>query len=146
MQLANPIRVQAHNTAGAPIPNYVVNFVVTSGGGSVFAPAVTTNAAGYAEELWTLGPRLGPQTVAVRNVNQSTGAATTYGAFTATGRPPNILIVGSNATGIIIMNANGSAFKQLTTGGKDVVPRTCRRTGRRSSSSRRVTLIALLSF
>ncbi len=122
VQLATPIRVLAHNSAGAPVPNYVVNFVVTSGGGSVFAPAVTTDASGFAEELWTLGPRLGPQTVEARNVNQSTGATMTYGAFTATGKPPNILVVGSNATGVFIMNANGSAFKQLTTGGKDNVP------------------------
>ena len=121
-QLPNPIRVRVRNAAGAAVPNFTLNFVVTSGGGSVFAPAVMTDASGYADELWTLGSRLGPQTLAARSVS-STGHAETYGTFTATGLPPNVLVVGSNSTGIIIMNANGSGLKQvLTTGAQDYSP------------------------
>lgn len=121
-QLPNAIRVKAVNASGQPMTNFTISFVVTSGGGSVFAPAVTTDASGYADELWTLGSRLGPQTLAARSVS-STGHAETYGTFTATGLPPNVLVVGSNSTGIIIMNANGSGLKQvLTTGAQDYSP------------------------
>ena len=121
-QLPNAIRVKAVNANGQAMGNFTISFVVTSGGGSVFAPAVMTDASGYADELWTLGPRLGPQTLAARSVS-SAGHAETYGTFTATGLPPNVPVVGSNGTGIIIMNANGSDLKQvLTTGAQDYSP------------------------
>ncbi len=119
--MPNPIRVRVLNAAGAAVPNFTISFVVTSGGGSVFAPAVMTDASGYADELWTLGPRLGPQTLAARSVS-STGVAETYGTFAATGLPPNALVVGNNSTGVFIMNANGSGFRQLTSGENDTLP------------------------
>ncbi|GEM_PF-6657421 len=120
--LPTPVRIRATDHKGHPLRNFTISFVVTSGGGSVFAPAVTTDEAGYADELWTLGPRLGPQTLAARSVT-STGVAETYGTFTATGLPPNVPVVGSNSTGIILMNANGSNVKQvLTTGAQDYSP------------------------
>ncbi len=122
-QVPQPIRVRVLNASGQPVPNFVVDFVVTSGGGSVFGGAELTNSTGYADELWTLGPRLGPQTLAARSVNPNTGAAITYGTFTATGLPPNVLVAGGNSTGIVIMNANGSGLKQvLTTGAQDYSP------------------------
>lgn len=121
-QLSKPVRVRVLSATGAAVPDFTISFVVTSGGGSVFAPAVMTDASGYADELWTLGPRLGPQTLAARTVS-STGVAVTYGTFTATGLPPNVPVVGSNSTGIVIMNANGSDLKQvLTTGAQDYSP------------------------
>ena len=83
----------------------------------------STNSTGYADEIWTLGPRLGSQTLAVRSVNPSTGAAVNYGTFTATATPPaNVLVVGTNATGIFMMNANGTGIKQLTTNSADSMP------------------------
>jgi hypothetical protein len=121
--LPQTIRVRVLNSSGQPVPNFVVDFVVTSGGGSVFGGAEVTNSSGYADELWTLGPRLGAQMLAARSVNSSTGAPETYGSFTATATPPaNVNVVGSNATGIFMMNADGSGFKQLTTGGSDMLP------------------------
>ena len=86
-----PLRVRVLDRRGRPVPDFVVNFVVTSGGGSVFGPAEQTNDQGYAEDIWTLGPRLGSQTVAVRSVNATTGQAETFGQFTATGLPPRTI-------------------------------------------------------
>ena len=103
--------------------NVVVNFVVTTGGGSVVGEAEATNAQGYADEQWTLGPRLGPQTLSVRTINASTGVVDTSQTFTATGLlPNNVPVVGSNSVGIFMMNADGSGFKQVTTGGMDFEP------------------------
>lgn len=115
------LRSRVTTPSGQPVPNFVLNFVVTSGGGSVFGGAEETNSSGYAEEVWTLGPRLGPQTVEARTVNPWSGVAADYGEFTATGLPPhNIPVVITNSIGIAIMNADGSNFHQLTTGGTEV--------------------------
>ena len=122
-KLAAPLRVRVLNPAGQPVPNFVLNFVVTGGGGHVFGGAEETNAQGYAEEQWTLGPRLGPNTLEVRTVNPATGVAASYGNFTATGTAPtNVVVVGSNATGVFKMNADGSGFAQITKNSTDVMP------------------------
>jgi dipeptidyl aminopeptidase/acylaminoacyl peptidase len=126
-QLPQPIRVRVTDTKGHPVGDFTINFVVTAGGGSVFGGAETTNKDGYADERWTLGPRLGPQTVEARTVDPNTGAEHTYGTFTATPTPPaNVPVVGGNNTGIFMMNADGSGFEQLTNnsadGGPDLSP------------------------
>jgi hypothetical protein len=122
-QLPQPIRVRITDSNGNPVPNFVVNFVATSGGGSVFGEAEETNSSGYVDELWTLGPRLGAQTLAAQSVNSSTGAGVTYGTFTATATPPaNVVVVAQNGSGLIMMNANGSGLKQLTTNSADAMP------------------------
>ncbi len=121
-QLPQPIRVRVTDKYGHGVPNFTVNFVVTSGGGSVFGGAEVTDQQGYADERWTLGSRLGSQTLAARSVNSS-GTPVTYGSFTATATPPaTVVVVGSNSTGLFMMNANGSGFKQLTTSPADSMP------------------------
>ncbi len=119
-----PIRVQVLRGNGQPYANFLIDFVVTSGGGSVYGGAEITDGNGYAQERWTLGPRLGPQTLQARAVSPTSGAENSYGNFTATGLPPSdVLVVGNNGTGIFIMNANGSGLKQvLTTGEQDYSP------------------------
>ena len=57
--LTQPIRIRVLNSSGQAVPNFLVDFVVTSGGGSVYGGAELTNSTGYADEVWTLGPRLG---------------------------------------------------------------------------------------
>jgi hypothetical protein len=123
-RLPNPVRVRVLNSSGQPVANFLLDFAVTSGGGSVFGGAELTDAQGYADEQWTLGPRLGPQTLEAREVNPNSGVAAAYGKFAATGTPPNdVLVVGNNGTGIFVMNANGSDLKQvLTTGARDYSP------------------------
>ncbi len=84
--LANPIVVKALDASGNIVANAVVNFVVTVGGGSVFASAVQTNAGGIAQNVWTMGTLAGAQTVEVRAIN-SAGLPVTYGTFHATATP-----------------------------------------------------------
>ena len=71
----------------------VLNFVVTSGGGSVFANVVLTGTPssgpaaklpGVGSDKWTLGPTAGPQTVEARLVDPKTGATLTQATFHAT--------------------------------------------------------------
>src|SRR5690349_7706128 len=54
--LPNPVVVRVVDASAHPVPGQIVNFVVTSGGGHVFAGAAITNASGLAQEIWTLGP------------------------------------------------------------------------------------------
>lgn len=113
------IRVQVLDNSGHPVPDFLLNFVVTSGGGHVFGGAEETNSEGYADEQWTLGPRLGPQTLQVHQVNSFSDVAASYGTFTATGTPPNTVVVValSGPTGLGVMNADGSNFRPINIGG-----------------------------
>ncbi len=115
--LPQAVRVQVLDNSGRPVPNFVLNFVVTSGGGHVFGGVEETNSSGYADEQWTLGPRLGPQTLDARAVNSWSGVAASYGAFTATGTPPNnvLVVTTSGPTGLAVMNADGSGVKAIQT-------------------------------
>ena len=85
-ELPNPIVVRATDASGRVVPNAVVNFVVTGGGGAVFAPAVSTNADGVASNRWTLGTAAGQQTVEVRAIDQQ-GQPVTYATFAARALP-----------------------------------------------------------
>ncbi len=115
--LPQAVRVQVLDNSGHPVPNFLLNFVVTSGGGHVFGGVEETNSSGYADEQWTLGPRLGPQTLQARQVNSWSGVAASYGTFTASGTPPNnvLVVTTSGSTGLAVMNADGSGFKAINT-------------------------------
>ena len=89
-ELPNPLVVRVSDEDGRPVPGLVVNFRVVSGGGSVFAGAAQTNAAGEARERWTLGTSTTPadsQRLEVRAVDPANGAAVVYAAFRAVAKP-----------------------------------------------------------
>jgi len=69
-----------------PVPGAIVNFVVTEGGGHVFAGAALTDTAGKAAERWTLGTIAGSQRMEARAV-KSDGTPITYQVFEATAEP-----------------------------------------------------------
>jgi concanavalin A-like lectin/glucanase superfamily protein/Big-like domain-containing protein len=68
-----PLQVKVLNKKnGQTLYNEPVSFVVTAGGGTVFAPTVATdNASGIALDLWTLGTRVGFDTLQARVVDTS---------------------------------------------------------------------------
>jgi len=83
-ELPQPVQVQALDANQQPVPDVVVNFVVTAGGGSVFAGSALTDAGGMAAEIWRLGQTAGStQTLEVRAVDAN-GVRHTYGSFSAT--------------------------------------------------------------
>src|SRR6266852_3072866 len=76
----------------------VVNFVVTGGGGSVFAPTVVTDlTSGIAQEVWTLGPLAGPQSVEARLIDPGTGNPLAVATFTATATAAPAAMIGTQA-------------------------------------------------
>jgi hypothetical protein len=87
-ELANPLVVKVTDKKGHALRDQIVNFVVTSGHGSVFAGANITNEKGIAQERWTLGTSTAEdQTVEVRAVDNKTGAPLVFATFTATPLP-----------------------------------------------------------
>ena len=78
-----PLIVKVTNN-GNPVVGQALNFRVVTGGGSVFGGTEVTDARGIAQELWTLGPTAGPQSVEARLVSATTGGAVVQASFTAT--------------------------------------------------------------
>jgi alpha-tubulin suppressor-like RCC1 family protein len=87
-EVAQPLVVRVVDERNRPVKNQLVNFVVTAGGGSVFAGAAITNADGEARERWTLGTVAGDtQRVEARAVDPATGAPIVFATFRAVGVP-----------------------------------------------------------
>jgi len=85
-ELSEPLLVQATEMVGGKetsVAGVVVNFVVTAGGGSVWAGAAATDNDGFAADYLTLGPEYYvPNTVEVRSVD-AIGQKHVWGTFTA---------------------------------------------------------------
>ncbi len=80
-----PIVVRAVDAGGDPVAGVVVQFVVTAGGGSVFAASGQTNADGIVQNRWTLGTLAADsQRVEVRATDPATGSVRTYATLHAT--------------------------------------------------------------
>src|SRR5688572_20506095 len=54
-ELPAPLVVRVVDDRGRPVSDQLVNFVVTAGGGTVFAGSALTDRDGVASERWTLG-------------------------------------------------------------------------------------------
>lgn len=62
-RLSDPLAVTVVNNAGQAVPNQVVQFAVTRGGGRVSPSSATTNTSGQAQTQLTLGRTAGTNTV-----------------------------------------------------------------------------------
>jgi len=107
-ELPLPVQVLATDAASQPVPNVVVNFVATSGGGSVFAGAALTDVNGIAADIWRLGTVAGSaQVLEVRAVDAA-GTKHTYGTFTATavaGDPVSITALAGDGQSAVVNTA-----------------------------------------
>lgn len=78
--LAMPLQARVHDRLGSPMAGQSVNFVVTSGSGSVGTPTSTSAADGIVSTTWTLGTNTSvPQLVSV-----SITGASVFSTFSAT--------------------------------------------------------------
>lgn len=83
---AVPVTATVLNSRGRPVPNFLLNFNVLAGGGSVWGGAALTNSKGIAQEIWTIGGTANvTNTLAVRAVD-GTGAGVEYATESATTR------------------------------------------------------------
>jgi len=92
--VTTPLTVTVKNAAGEAIDSATVVFAVATGGGSVSATSVITNASGQASTTWTLGKTPGVQTVTA-----TAGAlpAVTFPAVAAVGAAAAIAKVSGDA-------------------------------------------------
>src|SRR6267154_2804005 len=81
-ELPAPLVARVEDSRGHAVKGQIVNFVVVSGGGSVFAGAAISGPDGIVQERWTLGAS-GPQRVEARAIDNLTGAKLTFATFTA---------------------------------------------------------------
>ncbi|GLC26316.1 hypothetical protein rosag_28290 [Roseisolibacter agri] len=90
--LATRPAVVVRDAANNPVAGVTVNFTVTSGGGSVPAGTIITDASGVATgPQWTLGPTAGAQTLqATVLANGVTGNPVTFTATATAGAPSQI--------------------------------------------------------
>jgi hypothetical protein len=87
-ELPTPLEVRVVDANGNPVSPHLVDFRVTSGGGSVAGGSALTSADGTAKERWTLGTSTAnPQTLEARVVDQANDSAIVLGTFTATAMP-----------------------------------------------------------
>lgn len=94
--VAVPPSVKVVDQFGNAVSGTIVNFVVTSGGGTLTGGSVTTGADGIAAVgSWTLGGTLGAQTLAVTAVGVTTGVTFTATAAVA---PAKIVVKQAGAT------------------------------------------------
>ncbi len=82
-ELPNPLVARVEDSRGHVVRGQIVNFIVVSGGGSVFAGAAISGGDGIVQERWTVGSS-GPQQVEARAVDNQTGEKLTFAIFTAT--------------------------------------------------------------
>ncbi|HET7229616.1 MAG TPA: Ig-like domain-containing protein [Longimicrobium sp.] len=87
-ELPQPLVVKVLDAKGKAVEGQLVNWVVTAGGGHLFAGASLTDGNGEARERWTLGTVAGDtQRVEARAVNPTTGQALVFGQFRAFANP-----------------------------------------------------------
>jgi hypothetical protein len=82
-ELPQPLVVQVLDSKLRPVKGQLVTFRVLSGGGSVYAGSSLTNADGFAQDYWTMGPQPGPARLLVRAVDPRTGEKRNIALFTA---------------------------------------------------------------
>lgn len=86
-ELAPVVAHARDEKTAAPVPGQLVNWIVVSGGGSVFAAATQTDSLGNARQRWTLGWAVGDQVLEARAVDPTTGAPLTFAQVHATALP-----------------------------------------------------------
>lgn len=100
-ELPDPLVVLAERD-GKPWKKQIVNFVVTDGGGWVFAGSALTDNKGTARDYWTLGSA-GAQELQVRAVDSQTGEKLVFATFTATAVIPRTSVV----QGTVVVDGGG---------------------------------------
>lgn len=93
--LTNPLVVAVKDAGGNPVAGFMVTFTAATGGGTVSAATVETDAAGLAQSTLTVGTTAGTNTVTV-NASGLTGSPVTFTAMGNAGAAAAIALVSGN--------------------------------------------------
>jgi adhesin/invasin len=94
--LAQPLVMRVADPNNNPVQNVTVTFAVLTGGGSVLATSVSTDAQGLAATSLTLGATVGANTVRATSVGLS-GSPTTFTAMGTTAPASSIALASGDA-------------------------------------------------
>jgi len=94
-RLSSPVVVRMLDARDQPVPDVGIDFVVTTGGGSVTPGQVRTDREGRAQALWTLGAAPGEQKLSVSGPGGSVVVAAT---------------AASSATATVLQKLSGDGF------------------------------------
>ncbi|HEY0154891.1 MAG TPA: Ig-like domain-containing protein [Longimicrobium sp.] len=94
-RLSSPVVVRVLDARDQPVPDAAIDFVVTTGGGSVSPGQVRTDREGRAQALWTLGAAPGEQKLSVTGAGGSVVVAAT---------------AASSATATVLQKLSGDGF------------------------------------
>jgi len=98
--LAQAVRVEVRDrTSGTLLPGVAVTFAPGAGSGTVSAGTVTTDAAGLAQTLWTLGTTTGAKSLAISTTE--TGSATASATATVDTSRTLVITAGNGQTGSV---------------------------------------------
>jgi len=87
-KLATALVVRVADAAGRPVQGQLLNFSVTSGGGSTFAGSALSDSTGQARERWTLGTvARDTRQMEARAIDTQTGQPLVFATFRV-GRDP----------------------------------------------------------
>jgi len=89
-QLPNPLAAQVNDAQGNPMPNIIVNFQVTQGGGSLSAPSDTTGANGQVQVSWTIGTTAGGAQAVLATATTGSAPPATFSAAARAGAPTTL--------------------------------------------------------
>jgi len=121
--LASSLVVRVTDRFGNVVVGHLVNFAITSGGGSVSPTSAATDANGEAATQWTLGSTGGTQTVQVTAASVTTGSPATFmaeglvGAVAANGEGAQTGLVGfavNVAPSVLVTNSGGALLPGVT--------------------------------
>ena len=87
-----------------PVQGFMVSFAVATGGGTLSALAVPTDAAGYAQATLTLGKAAGPNSVTA-SATGLTGSPITFTATGTAGPASQIALVSGNNQSALVGTA-----------------------------------------
>lgn len=116
--LADAVRVRAEDSSGTPIAGQLVNFVVTGGGGAVYAAASLTDSLGIAANRWTLGDTAGTQTLELRAVTAD-GTPVAYARVQATALPGIVATLALTTTDTTVGLGQSLDLPRLVAGASD---------------------------
>lgn len=90
VQLAQPLRVRVTDSFGNGVAGVSVAFTPAPGAGTISPAIATTDASGFAQAVWTLGPagglKVATATTSAGSVQFSAGSTVTYANVSAGGR------------------------------------------------------------
>lgn len=102
--LAQPIVVLVTDKNGGPVPGALVTFAATGGGGSIAVPEASTDAAGKATALWTVGATLGIENnTATASSSELAGSPVSFTASVVEGSSilGNVTVSGASLTSLL---------------------------------------------